>query len=122
MRTSAIIDLCRHHRHRSRPQLGPHTANEMITAANATNRVIVVGLFGSVVAVWAAVEGMTLLPSKGSGFGEVHVLPLGTFSTYSYHSCDCDEIFFDFLTMTILHSATKEDQIYHLNHDEHWRP
>jgi hypothetical protein len=53
----------------------------MITAADATSRAVVVILFGPVVAVWAAVEGMTLLPSKGSGFGESHVLPLGTFST-----------------------------------------
>jgi hypothetical protein len=94
----------------------------MIATANATSRVIVIGLFGPIVAVWVAEEGMTLLPSKGSGFGEGQVLPLGTFSTYSYHSCDCDEVFFDFLTMTILHSATKEDQIHHLNHDECWRP
>jgi hypothetical protein len=95
----------------------------MIATANATSRAVVVLLFGPVVAVWAVVEGMTLLPSKGlSGFGEGHALPLGTFSTYSYHSCDCDEIFFDFLNMTILHSTTKEDQIHHLNHDEHWRP
>jgi hypothetical protein len=94
----------------------------MIAAADATSRAIVVVLFGPVVAVWAAVEGMTLLPSKGSGFSKGHVLPLGTFSTYSYRSCDCDEIFFDFLTMTILHSAAKEDQIHHLNHNEHWRP
>jgi hypothetical protein len=94
----------------------------MITAADATSRAIVVVLFGPVIAVWVAVEGMTFLPSKGSGFGKGHVLPLGTFSTYSYRSCDCDEIFFDFLTMTILHSAAKEDQIHHLNHDEHWHP
>jgi hypothetical protein len=92
----------------------------MIAAANATSRAIVIVLFGPIVAVWAAVESMTLLPSKGSGFGEGHVLPLDTFSTYSYRSCDCDEIFFDFLTMTILNSAAKEGQIHHLNHDEHW--
>jgi hypothetical protein len=48
----------------------------MIAAANATSRAVVVVLFGSVIAVWAAVEGMTLLPSKGSGFGEGHVLPV----------------------------------------------
>ena len=48
----------------------------MIAAANATSRAIVVVLFGPIVAVWAAVEGMTLLPSKGSGFGEGHVLPV----------------------------------------------
>jgi hypothetical protein len=56
----------------------------MIAAANATSRAVVVVLFGPIVAVWAAVEGMTLLPSKGSGFSEGHVLPLGTFSMYSY--------------------------------------
>jgi hypothetical protein len=71
----------------------------MIAAANATSRVVVIVLFGSVVAVWVAVESMTLLPLKSSGFGEGHVLPLGTFSTYSYRSCDCDEFFFDFLTI-----------------------
>jgi hypothetical protein len=48
----------------------------MIAAANATSRAIVVVLFGPVAAVWAAVEGMTLLPSKGSGFGKGHVLPV----------------------------------------------
>jgi len=53
----------------------------MIAAADTTSRAIVVVIFGPVVAVWAAVEGMTLLPAKDSGFGEGHVLPLGTFST-----------------------------------------
>ncbi len=48
----------------------------MIAAANATSRAVVVILFGPIVAVWAAVEGMTLLPSSGSGFGEGHVLPV----------------------------------------------
>jgi hypothetical protein len=48
----------------------------MIAAADATNRAVVLVLFGPVIAVWAAVEGMTLLPSKGSGFGEGHVLPV----------------------------------------------
>jgi hypothetical protein len=60
----------------------------MIAAANATSRAIVVVLFGLIIAVWAAVEGMTLLPSKSSSSGEGNILPLGTFSTYSYHSCD----------------------------------
>jgi hypothetical protein len=55
----------------------------MIAAANVTSRVVVVIVFGPVVAVWAAVEGMTLLPSKGSGFGKGNVLLLGKFSTYS---------------------------------------
>ncbi len=72
---SVVIDLCRHHRHRPRPHQGPHTA-EMIAAANATSRAIVVILFGPIVAVWVAVEGMTLLPLKGSGFGEGRVLPV----------------------------------------------
>jgi hypothetical protein len=58
----------------------------MIAAADATSRAVVVVLFGPVVAVWAAVEGMTLLPLKGSGFGEGL---LGTFSTYSYRSFGC---------------------------------
>jgi hypothetical protein len=48
----------------------------MIAAADATSRAVVVIVFGPVVAVWAVVEGMTLLPSKGSGFGEGHVLPV----------------------------------------------
>jgi hypothetical protein len=46
----------------------------MIAVANATSRAVVVVLFGPIIAVWAAVEGMTLLPSKGSVFGEGHVL------------------------------------------------
>jgi hypothetical protein len=73
----------------------------MITAANATSRAVVVILFGPDNAVWAAVEGMTLLPLKGSGFGEGHVLPVGTFSTYSYRSFGCDQVVLLFLTMTI---------------------
>jgi hypothetical protein len=85
-RTGAVINLCHRHRHHPRPHQGPHTANEMIAAANATSRAVVVVAFGPVITVWAAVEGMTLLPSKGSGFGEGHVLPLGTFSTYSHRS------------------------------------
>jgi hypothetical protein len=48
----------------------------MITAADATSRAVVVVLFGPIIAVWVVVEGMTLLPSKGSGFGEGHVLPV----------------------------------------------
>ncbi len=48
----------------------------MIAAADAISRVFVVILFGPVIAVWAAVEGMTLLPSKGSDFGKGHVLPV----------------------------------------------
>jgi hypothetical protein len=48
----------------------------MIAAANTTSRAVVVVLFGPIVAVWAAVEGMTLLLSKGSGFNEGHVLPV----------------------------------------------
>jgi hypothetical protein len=47
----------------------------MIAAADATSGAVVVILFGPVIAVWAVVEGMTLLPLKGSGFGEGHVLP-----------------------------------------------
>ncbi len=72
---SVVINLCRHCCHHPRPHQGPHTA-KMIAAANATSRAIVLVLFGPVVAVWVAVEGMTLLPSKGSGFGEGHVLPV----------------------------------------------
>jgi hypothetical protein len=73
----------------------------MITAANANSRAVVVVLFGPDITVWVAVEGMTLLPLKGSGFGEGHVLPVGTFSTYSYHSFGCDQVVLLFLTMTI---------------------
>jgi hypothetical protein len=85
-RTSAIINFCPHRHHCPRPHQGPHTTNKMIAAADATSRSVVVVIFGPVVAVWVAVEGMTLLPSKGSGFGKGHVLPLCTFSTYSYRS------------------------------------
>jgi hypothetical protein len=46
----------------------------MIAAADTTSRAVVVVLFGPVIAVWAVVEGMTFLPSKGSDFGEGHVL------------------------------------------------
>jgi hypothetical protein len=48
----------------------------MIAAAIATSRAVVAVLFGPIVAVWAVVEGMTLLLLKGSGFGEGHVLPV----------------------------------------------
>jgi hypothetical protein len=48
----------------------------MIAAANATSRAVVIILFGPVVAVWAEMEGMTLLPLKGSGFGEGRNLPV----------------------------------------------
>jgi hypothetical protein len=94
----------------------------MITAANATSRAVVIVLFGPVVTVWAVVEGMTLLPSKGSGFDEGHVLPVGTFSTYSYRSIGCDRVVLLFLTMRILHITAKEHQIHPLNHDKHRRP
>jgi hypothetical protein len=73
----------------------------MITAADFTSRVIVVVLFGPDIAVWVAVEGMTLLPLKGSGFGKGCVLPVGTFSMYSYRSFGCDQVVLLFLTMTI---------------------
>jgi hypothetical protein len=93
----------------------------MIAAADATSRAVVVVVFSPLVAVWAAVEGVTLLPSKGSGFGEGHVLPLGTFSTYSYHSFGCERVVILFLTMTILRITTEEHQIHPLNHDKHRR-
>jgi hypothetical protein len=94
----------------------------MITAANATSRAVVVVVFGPIVAVWAVVEGMTLLPSKGSGFSEGHVLPLGTFSTYSYHSFGCEQVVILFLTMRILRITAEEHRIHPLNHDKHRRP
>jgi hypothetical protein len=84
----------------------------MIAAANATSRAIFVVVFCPIVAVWAAVEGMTLLPSKGSGFGEGPVLPLGTFSTYSYRSFGCERVVILFLTMAILQITAKEHQIH----------
>jgi hypothetical protein len=120
-RTSAVIDLCCCRCHRPRPHQGPHTANKMIAAANATSRAVVVNVFGPIVAVWAAVEGMTLLPLKGSGFGKGHVLPLGTFSTYSYQSFEGVQVVILFLTMTILHITAKEHRIHPLNHDKHRR-
>jgi hypothetical protein len=94
----------------------------MIAAANATSRAVVIVIFGPVVTVWAAVEGMTLLPSKGSGFGEGHVLPLGTFSMYSYRSFGCERVVILFLTMTILRITAKEHRIHPLNYDEHRSP
>jgi hypothetical protein len=94
----------------------------MIAAANTTSRAIVVAIFGPLFAVWVAVEGMTLLPSKGSGFGKGRVLPLGTFSTYSYHSFGCERVVILFLTMTILPITAIEHRIHPLNHDEHRRP
>jgi hypothetical protein len=93
----------------------------MIAAADATSRAVVVVLFGPVVAFWAAVEGMTLLPSSGSGFGEGHVLPLGTISTYSYRRFGCERVVILFLTMTIRRITAEEHRIHPLNHDEHWR-
>jgi hypothetical protein len=66
--SSVVIDLCRRCRHCPRPHQGPHTV-KLVTAANATSRALVIVLFGPVAAVWAAVEGMTMLPSNGSGFG-----------------------------------------------------
>jgi hypothetical protein len=93
----------------------------MIAAANATSRAVVIIVCGPVVAVWVAVEGMPLLPSKGSGFGEGHVLPLCTFSTYSYRSFGCEQVVILFLTMTILCITAKEHQIHPLNHDKHRR-
>jgi hypothetical protein len=118
---SAVINLCRRRRHLPRPHQGPHTANKTIATADATSRAVVVVLFGPVVAVWTAVEGMTLLPSKGSGFSKGHVLPLGTLSTYSYRSFGCEQVVILFLTMTILCITAKEDRIHPLNHDEHRR-
>jgi hypothetical protein len=72
---SVVIDLCSCRCHCPRPHQGPHSA-EMIAVADATSSAIVVVLFDLVVAVWAAVEGMTLLSLKGSGLDEGHVLPV----------------------------------------------
>jgi hypothetical protein len=94
----------------------------MIPTANATSRAVVVVIFGPIVAVWAAVEGMTLLPLKGSGFGDGHILPLGTFSTHSYRSFGCERVVILFLTMTILPITAEEHRIHPLNHDKHRRP
>ncbi len=57
------------------PIQDPHAANEMITAADVTSSAVVVILFGTIIAVWAAVEGVPLL-WKDSGFGKGHVLPV----------------------------------------------
>jgi hypothetical protein len=86
----------------------------MIATANATSRAVVVVIFGPVVAVWVVVEGMTLLPLMGSGFGEGHVLPLGTFSKYSYRSFGCKRVVILFLTMTILRITAEEHRIHPL--------
>jgi hypothetical protein len=94
----------------------------MIAVVDATSRAIVFVVFGPIIAVWAAVEGMTLLSSKGSGFGEGHVLPLGTFSTYSYHSFGCEQVVIFFLTMRILRITAEEHRIHPLNHEEHRCP
>jgi hypothetical protein len=94
----------------------------MIAAADTTSRAVVVVVFGPIGTVWAAVEGVTLLPLKSSGFVEGHALPLGTFSTYSYRSFGCEGVVILFLTMTILRITTKEHQIHPLNRGKHRRP
>jgi hypothetical protein len=92
----------------------------MIAAANATSRAVVVVLFSPIVTVWAVVEGMTLLPLKGSGFSKSHVLPVRyIFYVFLF---GCEQVVILFLTMTILRITAKEHQIHPLNHDEHWRP
>jgi hypothetical protein len=93
----------------------------MIAAANATSRAIAVILFGPVITVWAAVEGMTLLPLSDSGFGEGHVCLLGTFSTYSYRRFGHERVVFLFLTLTILRITAEEHPFHPLNHDKHRR-
>jgi hypothetical protein len=93
----------------------------MIVAADATSRAIVIVIFGPIVAVWAVVEGMTLLPSKGSGFGKGHVLLLGTFSMYSCRGFGCERVAILFSTMTILRITAEDHQIHPLNHDKHRR-
>ena len=71
------------------PIQDPHTAKEMITATNVTSRAIVVVLFGTVVAVWAAV-GMPLLYGRILVLARVMFCLFGTFFTYSYRSCGCE--------------------------------
>ncbi len=77
------------------PIQDPHTAKEIITAANVTSRVVVIVLFGfgTVVAVWVAL-GMPLLYGRILVLARVVFCLFGTFFTYSY-----------FLTMTIVHTA-----------------
>ena len=73
------------------PIQDPHTAKEMITAADVTSRVVIVVLFGfgTVVAVWAAV-GMPLLYGRILVLARVMFCLFGTFFTYSYRSCGCE--------------------------------
>ena len=71
------------------PIQDPHTAKEMIAAANVTSRAVVVVLFGTIVAVWAAV-GVPLLYGRTLVLARVMFHLFGTFFTYSYRSCGCE--------------------------------
>jgi hypothetical protein len=67
----------------------PHTAKEMIATADVTSRAAVVVLFGTVVAVWAAV-GVPLLYGRILVLARVMFCLFGTLFTYSYRSCGCE--------------------------------
>jgi hypothetical protein len=84
------------------PIQDPQAAKEMIAASDVTIRAVVIILFGTVVAVWAAV-GMPLLYGKILVLARVMFCLVGTFFTCSYRSCGCETLFF--LTMTIVQTA-----------------
>ena len=71
------------------PIQNPHTAKEMIAAANVTSRAVVIVLFDTVVAVWVAV-GMPLLYGRILVLVRVMFCLFGTLFTYSYCSCGCE--------------------------------
>ena len=71
------------------PIQDPHTAKEMIPAADVTSRAIVVVLFGTVVAVWVVV-GVPLLYGRILVLARVMCCLFGTFFTYSYRICGCE--------------------------------
>ncbi len=71
------------------PNQDPHTAKEMIVAADVTSRAVVVILIGTVIAVWAAV-GVPLLYGRILVLARVMFRLFGTFFTYSYRSRGCE--------------------------------
>jgi hypothetical protein len=82
-RTGVVIHLCRQRRCRPRPHPGHPHCQRNDTAANVTSRAIVVVLFGTVVAVWAAVGvpllyGRLLVLARVMFVCLVHFLPIPT--------------------------------------------
>jgi len=71
------------------PIQDPQGAKEMIAASNVTIRAFVIVLFGTVVAVWAAV-GMPLLYVKILVLARVMFRLFGTFFTCFYCSFGCE--------------------------------